>query len=143
MLCTSHALNGNLRCGVKTDWTTHMIGHELTARFGIDHARTLAIIGPRLFEHQFERKKVKLAQYGRRVFGINGEDETVARQAIEQTERFFQSLGIETRLSAYSDETKDFPNEVSSLFKERNWVQMGEHKAITPEDVSEIVAASI
>jgi len=143
MLCASHALNGNLRCGVKTDWTTHMIGHELTAKYGIDHARTLAIIGPRLFEHQFDRKKAKLAQYGERVWGLKGDTETVAKEAIEKTESFFHELGVDTRLSGYSDQTDAFPGYVSDIFRDRNWVAMGEHQAITPEDVEEIVAASI
>lgn len=143
MLCASHALNGNLRCGVKTDWTTHMIGHELTAKYGIDHARTLAIIGPRLFENQFERKKAKLAQYGERVWGLSGDQDAVAKAAIQRTEAFFQELGVDTKLSDYSDDTTNFPEYVSHVFKERNWVAMGEHQAITPDDVEAIVEASI
>jgi NADP-dependent alcohol dehydrogenase len=35
------ALNGLIQKGVPSDWAT-MIGHELTAMYGIDHARTLA-----------------------------------------------------------------------------------------------------
>ncbi len=143
MLCASHALNGNLRCGVKTDWTTHMIGHELTAKYGIDHARTLAIVGPRLFENQFERKKAKLAQYGKRVWGLNGEPEWVAREAIAKTEAFFLELGVPTKLSEYTDETAEFPQYVSNIFEERKWTAMGEHQAITPKDVEQILEASI
>lgn len=143
MWCASHALNGNLRCGVKTDWTTHMIGHELTAKYGIDHAQTLAIIGPRLFENQFEHKKGKLAQYGERVFGLQGDMESVAAKAIEKTEDFFHELGVKTKLSEYADDTKDFPQFVSKVFEDRNWLAMGEHQAITPKDVETIVLASI
>lgn len=143
MLCASHALNGNLRCGVKTDWTTHMIGHELTAKYGIDHARTLAIVGPRLFENQFDRKKDKLAQYGERVWGLNGETEWVARKAIEKTEAFFHELNVPTRLSEYAEETADFPQYVSKIFEDRNWTAMGEHQAITTKDVESILEASI
>lgn len=143
MLCASHALNGNLRCGVKTDWTTHMIGHELTARYGIDHARTLAIVGPRLFENQFSRKKEKLAQYGERVWGLTGDSETVAREAIHKTEAFFHELEVPTKLSEYTEETTDFPKYVSQIFKDRNWTAMGEHQAITTKDVETILEAAI
>ncbi len=143
MLCASHALNGNLRCGVKTDWTTHMIGHELTAKYGIDHARTLAIVGPRLFENQFEHKKAKLAQYGERVWGLTGDQESVARKAIEKTEAFFHELEVPTKLSDYTKETSEFPQYVAKIFEDRDWTAMGEHKAITTKDVQRILETSI
>jgi NADP-dependent alcohol dehydrogenase len=34
-----------------------MIGHELTAMYGIDHARTLAVIAPSLYKVMFETKR--------------------------------------------------------------------------------------
>jgi NADP-dependent alcohol dehydrogenase len=143
MWCATHALNGNLRCGVPTDWATHMIGHELTAFFGIDHARTLAIIGPRLYENQFENKKGKLAQYGKRVWNLQGTDEECAREAIHRTEAFFQSLGIQTHVSNYTDALNDLPSKIRSRFEERGWLAMGERQAITPEDVESIVKAAL
>jgi NADP-dependent alcohol dehydrogenase len=94
MWCANQALNGSLRCGVPTDWGTHMIGHELTALHGVDHAQSLAIIGPRLFESLLDFKVEKLAQYGRRVWGLSGINSEVARNAIVETERFFQRLGV-------------------------------------------------
>lgn len=143
MWCANHALNGNLRCGVPTDWCTHMIGHELTALFGIDHARTLAIIGPRLWERKFEDKKEKLAQYGKRVWGLTGNDTEVAKTAIIKTEEFFQALGIETRISAYTNEGNTAPTIIRDRFEERAWTAMGERQSITLEDVYEIVNAAI
>ncbi|MCE2712961.1 MAG: iron-containing alcohol dehydrogenase [Cryomorphaceae bacterium] len=143
MWCATHALNGNLRCGVPTDWATHMIGHELTAFYGIDHARTLAIIGPRLYEDQFENKKQKLAQYGKRVWNLTGSEDECARMAIQKTEAFFQSLGIQTHVSDYTDQLDDLPVKIRSRFEERGWVAMGERQAITPERVESIVKAAL
>lgn len=140
MWCATHALNGNLRAGVPTDWCTHMIGHELTAFYGIDHARTLAIIAPRLFENQFENKKTMLEQYGRRVWNLSGDGETVARQAIRETEVFFQSLGTDTHIAAYTDDYLNLATTIRKRFEERGWTRMGERMAITPEDVEQIVA---
>jgi NADP-dependent alcohol dehydrogenase len=143
MWCATHALNGNLRLGVPTDWTTHMIGHELTALYGIDHARTLAIIAPRLFENQFSNKRAMLAQYGRRVWHLEGNEETVAKNAIEKTEAFFNSLQIETRISDYTTDTTHLATIIRERFEKRGWNAMGEHKAITPQDVESIVNAAI
>ncbi len=140
MWCSTHALNGNLRCGVPTDWATHMIAHELTAHFGIDHAQTLAIVGPRLYEHQFDAKKEKLVQYGSRVLGLKGSDTDVAKKAIVRTEEFFQSLGVRTKLSEYVTDLNGFAKKVSNTFLERGWKEMGETKMIGPKEVEEIVA---
>lgn len=143
MWCATHALNGNLRLGVPTDWATHMIGHELTAYFGIDHARTLAIIAPRLYENQFENKKEKLVQYGKRVWNLTGNEKEIAQMAIERTETFFQSLGVDTKISAYTDEHNHLAANIRQRFEERNWVAMGESGAITPQHVEEIVTNAI
>lgn len=143
MWCATHALNGNLRAGVPTDWATHMIGHELTALYGIDHARTLAIIAPRLYKNQLENKKDMLVQYGKRVFQLEGNDDEIAKGAIIATENFFNSLGIETRVSNYTEDYSDLVNIVKSRFEERGWVAMGEQQAIGLSDIQEIIEESL
>ncbi len=142
MWCATHALNGNLRCGVPTDWVTHMIGHELTALYGIDHARTLAIVAPRLYEQQFDNKKDKLAQYGTRVWHLSGESVWIAKEAIRKTEEFFQSLEVPTHLSEYTEEFEGTSERIRGVFEKRNWINMGERNAIQPSDVQEIVKAA-
>ena len=96
------ALNGIVGAGVPQDWTTHMIGHELTALFGIDHGQTLAIVLPALMEVRREQKRSKLLQYAERVWHIeSGSEEEKIDLAIEKTRGFFESLGIKTHLSQY------------------------------------------
>ena len=97
------ALNGLIGAGVPQDWATHMIGHELTALYDIDHARTLALVLPALLEVQREQKRGKLLQYGERVWNITeGSDDERIAAAIARTRTFFEGLGIPTRLSAYA-----------------------------------------
>ena len=139
--CATHALNGNLRCGVPTDWATHAIGHELTALHEIDHARTLSIIMPRLWEEMFDEKKEKLAQYGQRVWNLSGDD--VAKQAIAKTESFLQSLGIKTKLSDYPIDASQTASIIRKRFEERQWLALGENKSILPENVERIVKMSV
>jgi NADP-dependent alcohol dehydrogenase len=62
-----------------------MIGHELTAMYGIDHARTLAVIAPSLYKVMFETKK-KSWHNTENVFSI-GDDE-IANEAIAKTVEF-------------------------------------------------------
>lgn len=143
MWCCTMALNGLIQKGVPTDWAIHAMGHELTALYGIDHARTLAIIAPRHYAYFLENKKEKLAQYGERVWNITeGSVEERAKAAIEKTEQFFQSLEIPTHLSEYTAEYEGTAEKVSNTLKERGWVALGEHKEVTPEAVKAIVEGS-
>jgi NADP-dependent alcohol dehydrogenase len=96
------ALNGIIGVGVPQDWTTHMIGHELTALFGIDHGQTLAIIYPAVLEVRRTQKHAKILQYAERVWNIkNGSEDEKIDLAIKKTREFFESLGIKTHLSEY------------------------------------------
>jgi len=139
--CTM-ALNGLIQKGVPSDWATHMIGHELTALYGIDHARTLAVVGPNLYRVMFETKKGKLAQYGKRIFNLTGTEDEIANEAIKKTVEFFHTMGMDTKLSDYTkdfDKTADF---IVDRFKERGWLGLGEKQNITLEKVKEIVEMS-
>ncbi len=143
MWCATMALNGLIGCGVPQDWAVHMMGHELTSQFGIDHARTLAIIAPSHYRYNFENKKQKLAQYGERVWGIsNGTMEEKAQNAIEATVNFFHSLDVNTKLSKYTDNYEGTAQNVAKRFNERGWVKMGERQSLTPADVEKIVEMS-
>jgi NADP-dependent alcohol dehydrogenase len=137
--CTM-ALNGLIQKGVPTDWAIHAMGHELTALYGIDHARTLAIIAPSHYQFNFESKKEKLAQYAERVWNITeGSVENQARAAIRRTEAFFNELEIDTKLSKYTKQYEGTAEEISKRFRERGWIGLGEHKKLQPEDIEEIV----
>jgi NADP-dependent alcohol dehydrogenase len=140
--CTM-ALNGLIQKGVPTDWAIHAIGHELTALFGIDHARTLAIIMGSHYNFNFESKKEKLAQFATRVWHINeGDVDEKARIAITKTEAFFHSLGIQTKLSEYTENYKEAAPFIFKNFTARGMLGLGEHKNITPTDVVKIVEMS-
>ncbi|RBA28998.1 iron-containing alcohol dehydrogenase [Flavobacterium tibetense] len=137
------ALNGLIQKGVPSDWATHMIGHELTALYEIDHARTLAIIAPNLYKVMFDTKKDKLAQYGQRVWNIQGDStEEIAEKAIEKTVEFFHKMGMKTKISenaANYENTADF---IVNRFEERGWKGLGEKQNVTIEKVRAIVEMS-
>lgn len=144
MWCCTMALNGLIQKGVPTDWSVHMIAHELTAHYGIDHARTLAIILPSAYTLRFEQKKEKLAQYAERVFGIyEGSIVEKAQSAINRTEIWFQSLGIQTKLRDYTSDYDQFGEKVAAALKNHGMAKLGEHGDVTPEIAKQIVDMSI
>jgi len=143
MWCATMALNGLIQKGVPSDWATHMIGHELTALYEIDHARTLAIIAPNLYTVLFETKKEKLAQYGERVWNISGHTiEEKAAKAIEKTVTFFHTMGMKTKLSENTETYHSTADIIVKRFEERGWKALGERQNITLEKVREIVEMS-
>ena len=141
MWCATVGLNGSLGCGVAAqDWATHMIGHELTALYGIDHGRTLAVIMPAVHRHQLARKQKRLAQCAARVWGITAGDEASrAAQAIDRMEAFFQAVGVPTRLAAYGVDAEEAGRQVAERLGKRG-VKIGEFGDLGAKEVKEIVA---
>lgn len=139
MWAATMALNGLIGVGVPQDWATHMIGHELTAMHGLDHAQTLAVVLPAVMQHQRSKKHGKLVQYGRRVGGLThtNEDELIDA-AIAATRQFFEQMGNPTTLSGYGVGRESIPKLVDMLVK-HDLLALGEHGAITPEASREIL----
>lgn len=127
------ALNGLIGAGVPQDWSTHMIGHELTALYNIDHARTLAIILPAMLTVRQEAKREKLLQFAARVWQINeGSEEQRITLAISKTRDFFERLGVDTKLSAYNLDATDVEKILVQL-EAHKMVVLGEKRDVTLE----------
>jgi len=142
MWCATMALNGLISCGVPQDWSTHFIGHELTAFFGLDHGESLAVILPGVWQHQIYNKTEKLAKYGQKIWGLSHSSPLeTATIAIYETENFFRSLGMPTTLSEYEIKEKDI-EKVFERLKNRN-TKFGEFGNISPDQVKEILLSRI
>lgn len=140
MWCATQALNGTISRGVPQDWSTHTIAQEITALYGLDHAPALAVVLFGLWEDQFENKKDKLAQFGRRVWGLDGSDVAVAHGAIARTEAFFRSLGMPTRFSEHGLVADEVARMIAGRFAERGLKGLGERQAVNVDQISAILA---
>ncbi len=139
MWAATMALNGLIGVGVPQDWATHMIGHELTARFGLDHARTLAVVLPALLLVRRREKHAKLLQYAANVWGIRDGDEGLRiERAIHATRDFFERLWVPTHLSEYGIRDAEIPAILSKL-KEHGMTAIGERHDVTPDTVQRIL----
>lgn len=138
------ALNGLIGQGVPQDWATHMIGHELTALYGIDHARTLAAVLPSMLRVQSRQKAGKLVQFAERVWGIReGTREQKIAGGIAATEKFFESLGVPVRLTAYEAVRPDTPSAIARQLVHNGLTQLGERHDVTPATVEKVLALSL
>lgn len=135
----TQALNGLIGVGVPQDWSTHMIGHELTALYGLDHAVTLAIVLPSMLRHTKAAKREKLLQYAQRVWHLDPVDEEQAiEQAIANTEAFFRQMGMLTRLSEH-DISDDAVRLVPRKLMENGMFKFGERGELTPKDAETVI----
>ena len=140
--CATCGLNYWISLGVPQDWATHMIGHELTAFYGIDHGQSLAIVEPRLLRNQKVSKAKKLAKLAREVFCVNEPvDLKAADIAIDKIEAFFNSIGMKTKLSDYEIDSNEAAEKIRERFAQRHTV-LGEKGAINSNTAYDIVKAS-
>ncbi|MFP1747179.1 alcohol dehydrogenase [Lonsdalea quercina] len=136
------ALNGLIGAGVPQDWSTHMLGHELTAMHGLDHAQTLAVVLPAMLRDRKAQKREKLLQYAERVWNLrDGSEEGRIDGAIEATRGFFERMGVPTRMSDYQLDGSSIPALVEKL-EEHGMTALGEHKDITLADSQRVYEAA-
>lgn len=102
MLCCTYGCNGILSLGNSpSGWPCHAIEHALSAYYDITHGEGLAIITPRWMKHILSDKTLeRFVKYGVNVFGIdsNLEKYEIANKAIDETYKFFESIGIPMHL---------------------------------------------
>ena len=138
MHIANQALNFQIGAGVPQDWSTHLIGHELTAYYNLDHARSLAVVQPYLLEVMGEEKKEKIAQLGKNVFGIENDNAAV----IKAIENVYNKVGVPTKLSEYKIDSKVIAN-VSKALTKNGYTQIGENGTITLDKVATILTMSM
>lgn len=134
MLLANQALNGFIGSGVPQDWATHMIGHEITAFYGLDHARSLAVVQPQLLRVMIEDKKEKLTLMGKEVFDMPNNYELV----IEAIEYMYNSIGVSTNLNDYEIDDKVVEN-ITTALKAHGMTNIGEKGNVTLEKVAQIL----
>ncbi|WP_027709884.1 iron-containing alcohol dehydrogenase [Zooshikella ganghwensis] len=143
MWAATMALNGLISAGVPQDWSTHMIGHEITAAYGVDHARTLSIVLPAVMKICKDAKREKLLQYAERIWNLTeGDDEIRIHKTIELTEQFFEVMQVPVRLSQIDIAEMNIDTLVEQL-TQHGMTQLGEHGAITPEVSRNILTAAL
>jgi NADP-dependent alcohol dehydrogenase len=141
MWAATAALNGLIEAGTTSDWTTHKIGHELTALYGLDHAETLAVVLPAVFKVLRVQKYDKLMQYGRNVWGLNhlGGD-ALADAAIQATEDFFVEVGVKVRLSDYGIASDNF-SRIADKIEANGALPLSERKNVGKAEIVKILEA--
>ncbi|GEA59296.1 iron-containing alcohol dehydrogenase [Vibrio comitans] len=138
MWSANQALNGLIGAGVPQDWATHMMGHELTALYNVDHARSLAIIQPSLLRNQIEFKRDKLEQMGKNVFGLQ-QSADLAERTIDAIEGFYHSLNVPTQLTEHGGDKAAAISEILEQLKSHGMTVLGENQSINVDEMNKIL----
>ena len=93
----SIAHNDTVGIGRVQDWSTHVIGNELSALYDTPHGATLSIIMGAWMRYVYQEKPERFARFAKEVFGVqwNGNNTLEAAfQGILKTEEYFRSMGM-------------------------------------------------
>ncbi len=145
MFCCTLACNnifslGNSRSG----WPMHAIEHALSAYYDITHGEGLAIITPHWMSYVLDgHTQPRFVKYGVNVFGIDStlRPSVIADMAIEETSKFFESLGMPMHLRDVGIDESRIPEMAHHVAVneglEHAWVPLHE------DDIAAILTASL
>jgi len=91
------AHNNLLGTGRVGDWSSHGIGHELSALFDIAHGASLSIIFPAWMRYNLKVDTKRFARFAEKVWGVDGafcDLEQTALEGISRMRDYFRSLGL-------------------------------------------------
>lgn len=106
----SIAHNDTVGIGRVQDWSTHVIGNELSALYDTPHGATLSIIMGAWMRYVYQEKPERFARFAKEVFGVqwNGNNTLEAAfQGVLKTEEYFRSMGMPVSFEDYGIPTDE------------------------------------
>jgi alcohol dehydrogenase YqhD (iron-dependent ADH family) len=144
MLCGTYALNGGMiSVGMKGDWATHNIEHEVSAIYDIAHGAGLAIIFPNWMRYVYKNRIDRFVQFAVRVWDIDAagkSDDEIALAGIQATRDYFTRIGAPVTLGDLNiDDTRldRMANEAVSFRPQ------GSFKELQADDIKKILRMSL
>lgn len=133
------AHNGLVGCGRKEDWASHYMEHEISAVYGVTHGAGLAVVIPAWMAFMAHHKPSKVAQFGRRVFGVvANDDRTAAIEAVASLRAFFGAvLRMPLSFKELGIENPDIDLLVQKLHENKGEIIGGYYK-LSPADTRQI-----
>lgn len=132
------AHNGICGTGRREDWTSHAMEHEISAVYGVTHGAGLAVVFPAWMTFMAKHHPFKVAQLGRRVFGVTSHnDATAAMETVMALKAFFSSIGLPITFGALGIERPDIELLVAKLHEDKG-TEVGAYFPVRAEQSAEI-----
>lgn len=127
-----------LQLGRQTDWGTHRLEHELSARYDLVHGAGLAIMIPAWMEYVYKDNLEMFFRYAKQVWRIYTNDrskEQVALEGIMKTKEYFKSIGMPTSFAEANLPTNEIEDMAKRTFERGDY---GNTLKMTLKDAIEI-----
>ena len=132
------AHNGLCGCGRREEWSAHGLEHVLSALYGVAHGAGLAVAFPAWMTYVARTRPEKIAQFGRRVFGVTApDDHSAATEGIALLRAFFKELGLPITLGELGIKEPDFDKFVADFHRDKG-TPVGNYYPLYPADSEEI-----
>ena len=132
------AHNGICGVGRVEDWASHHMEHEISAIYGVTHGAGLSVMVPAWMTFVMKKDVTKIAQFARRVFGVEGNnDEVVATEGINRLKAFWKSIGMPVTMKELGIDNPDIDALVAKLHVNKG-DKIGGYVSLSMEDCRNI-----
>ena len=132
------AHNGICGVGRIEDWASHHMEHEISAIYGVTHGAGLSVVVPAWMTFVMRKDASKIAQFARRVFGIEGiDDVSVASEGINRLKAFWKSLGMPVTMKELGIDNPDIDTLVAKL-RGNKGDKIGGYVSLSMDDCKDI-----
>ena len=132
------AHNGVCGGGRREDWTSHGLEHVLSAVYGVTHGAGLAVVFPAWMTFMASHRPEKVAQLGRRIFGVTAAgDKEAALKTVDSLRAFFKSIGLPLTLGELGIGNPDFAM-LTRKFHEDKGTPFGPYFPLHPVDTEAV-----
>ncbi len=135
------AHDGNLGFGREEDWASHMIEHELSAKYDVAHGAGLSVIVPAWMQYVWKNRPELFAQFAMRIFDVEYDFDNIQNtidKGICRLKEFFNSIGMPTTLRALGVESKDDFEEMAKIGAKHSGGTVGHFVKLNAKDIFNI-----
>lgn len=134
------AHNGLVGCGRQEDWSSHAMEHEISALYPeVAHGAGLAVVMPAWMSFMAHHKPSKVAQLGRRIFGVDStDDRSAAIETVASLKAYFTAvLRMPSTFKALGIDEPDIDTLVRKLHENKGET-VGNYYRLTPAETRQI-----
>lgn len=127
--------------GRKQDWSSHKIGHEISAIYDVSHGATMAVVFPAWMKYVYKTNIDRFEQFANRIFDINSiGSEQATMSAIEKLIQFLKAIGMPTTMReiGINDRTR-FTEMAEKCVKYMPSGTIGNFVRLSPQDIVNIL----
>lgn len=143
MWAGSLAHNGLTGCGLTSDWSTHLLEHELSAIFDVAHGAGLASLWCSWARYVYKENVSRFVRFAVNVMGVTNDytdPEGTALAGIAAMERFYRALGMPVSIRELigRDITDEEIAEMARKCSFDGTTRIGRFKSLGKEDMEAI-----